>query len=157
MKYYFEDENKREVLYNELESWLFTPFKHHVGVKNLGCDCIHFILRIYEAMKILPPGKIRVPKYPKDWHIHNDEELLYQNIKKFPFFEELEVVDGEPVLGVMDGDVYLHKFGLANSHSAIYCRDHIYHAITDSGVQRTQWGMDKFSKVRSCGFRTLAI
>jgi cell wall-associated NlpC family hydrolase len=157
MKYYFEDTAKCEVLYDELRSWLRTPFKHGVGVKGMGCDCIHFVLRVYEAIGAIKPGLMRVPNYPKDWHVHNSEELLYNKFKSLSMFEELEMKDGLPVVSMMDGDVYLHKYGLANSHSSIYCRDKIYHSINGVGVQDTAWYDEKWSSTRKCGFRMLAL
>jgi hypothetical protein len=159
MKYFFEDEKKREILYQELKTWLRTPFKHHVGVKGIGCDCIHFVLRVYECDKLgaIRPGILRVPNYPKDWHIHNDIELLYNKFKSLSQFEELEIKEGFPTEAPLDGDVYLHKYGLANSHSSIYCRNYIYHSINDVGVQDTVWYDEKWSSTRKCGFRMLAL
>jgi len=158
MKYFFEDPTKCEALYQEVRSWLRTPFKHGVGVKGMGCDCIHFVLRVFEseAVGAIKPGLMRVPDYPKDWHVHNSEELLFNKFKSLSIFKKLEMYEGFPVLPIMDGDVFLHKYGLASSHSAIYCRDKLYHSINGVGVQDTAWYDEKWSKTRTYGFRMLA-
>lgn len=152
MKYFFEDEERKKALYEELQSWLYTPFSHRTGVKGLGCDCIHLVLRTYESdrVKALKPGRVRVPVYPKDWHIHSSEELLLNALKSSLFLEEVDFTDP------MDGDILLHYFDLTNSHTALYCNGFVYHAIAGCGVQRTSF-KDPFwnSKIKHA-FRMLA-
>lgn len=135
MKYYFEDKGKQEELSIILSEWMGTPYRHWAGVKGEGCDCIHLIVRVLEEFGF---GPFKVPRYDKDWHIHNNEELLLDGFRKSSLrFDELS-----PSVEPMNGDVVLYKFGRVNSHSVIYFMDHVYQSINGIGVERRHW-MDR--------------
>jgi hypothetical protein len=82
VKYYFEEIEKQKQLKKILDEWLNTPFRHHCGVKGLGCDCIHFVACVLDELGILILTKKTIPDYPKDWHLHNTRELLEEGIIK---------------------------------------------------------------------------
>lgn len=129
MIYYFEDPEKQRALERILEEWVGTPFRHHCGVKGRGVDCIHFGVRVLEETGAVPVRSWGIPKYVKDWHLHNAKELLYEGLCASGRFIELPM-DTEK----MNGDVILYKFGRVTSHLAIYCNGHVYNSVTNLGV-----------------------
>lgn len=128
MKYYFEDLEKQIRLKEILEEWIETPYRHHVGVKQLGCDCIHFVARVLEEMNIIKWRRDLIPDYPKDWHMHNTRQLLKDALEREVNGEWVELGDS------MNGDIVLYHFGKAVSHAAIYFEDYGYQAIDHVGV-----------------------
>jgi hypothetical protein len=154
MTYYFEDPDRKEALFKELESWIGTPFKHRMGTKKLGCDCFIFWMKVMEAPEVgvLRPGMTRLPKYDVDWCLHRNEEILLDRVRNHPAVVEINPFEGEP----MDGDIYLYQFGRVCGHSAIYCRGQLYHSITGVGVRATPWVDGLFTPRLKFGFRVVA-
>lgn len=152
MKYYFEDEDKQKDLGRILESWRVphTPYRHHCGVKGLGCDCLHFVGRVLEEIGLLKWRKGLFPDYPQDWHLHNTRELLSENIER-----ELKVEKIYPG-NLMDGDIILHHYGKAASHAGIFFGGFVYHAISGAGVIRTSFEDQTFRKRMQFAYRVLA-
>ena len=138
MKNYFEDVAKQEVLKTALDGWIGTPYRHWAGVKGEGCDCIHFIVRVFEELGL---GHTDVPRYDNDWHIHNSQELLLEGFRE-RFKGDLQMHELPVTTKPFNGDVVLYKFGRAASHSAIYYDDHVYQSINGVGVMRLHW-LDK--------------
>jgi len=135
MKYYFEEKERQDKLRGILESWLNTPHRHHVGVKGLGTDCIHFICRVFEEMGLMRWRKNLVPDYPPDWHIHNTREMLKEGLDREFRGEWIDLEtfrNGDKI----DGDIILCHFGKAASHSGIYMDDLIYQALDHTGVRK---------------------
>lgn len=128
MQYYFEDIEKQEKLKKILDEWLNTPFRHHCGVKGLGCDCIHFVVRVLEEIGLLKWHKNIMPDYPRDWHLHNTRELLAEGLEK-----ELDIKKVS-LNRLKNGDIILFHYGKAASHAGIYYDEHVYQSITNVGV-----------------------
>ena len=136
--FYFERAEQQKQLKQILDSWLnpHTPFRHHCGVKGLGCDCIHFIVRVYEEMGLLTG--VTIPDYPKDWHLHNTRELLAEGIKREL---NVEVVK----LGhLRNGDIILFHYGKAASHGGVYFDGYVYQALNNVGVCKINFNDKKF-------------
>ena len=134
MKYYFEIKENREKLEAILKSWEGTPYRHWSGVKKGGCDCIHFVIKVIEELGF---GPFKIEKYPCDWHIHNNKELLLEGINRqlvIPGIAEKVDVDNP-----IDGDIILYKFGRVLSHSGLYYKGRVYQALDGIGVQSRRW------------------
>lgn len=129
MNYYFEDLGNQQRLQKILDEWVGTPFRHHCGVKGRGVDCIHFGVRVLEEVGAVPVKSWGIPKYAKDWHLHNAQELLYEGIVGSGRFDELPLLTPR-----MNGDLILYKFGRVTSHLAIYFDGHVYNSVTNLGV-----------------------
>ena len=131
MKYFNESEENLRKLKQSLDEWKGTPYKHWCGVKGQGCDCIHFVARVYEEMGY---GPFDIKPYPRDWNLHNEEELLFNGIlKQLP-------CDVLPIdIPLQNGDVILYKFGKTISHSGIYFNEEVYQALTDMRVEKLHW------------------
>ena len=147
---YFDDPAKQLELKRILGEWLGTPFRHHCGVKGLGCDCIHFVARVFEEMGRLKWRKNLIPDYPKDWHLHNTRELLLERLIK-----ELPVVPAD-LAAPMNGDILLSHYGQAASHAAIYFDGHVYQAVNDIGVCRICFSDSVFRRQMKFAYRLTA-
>jgi len=147
--YYFEDPEKQSKLKDVLESWLGTPFRHWSGVKGLGCDCIHFVTGVMTEMGIVHENGYEIQRYARDWHIHNEEELLLEGVR-WQFNAE-EVSISSPA----NGDIFLFQFGRTCSHAGIYCDDHIYQAINNIGTRKLPSLDRQWHKRKRYNFRIL--
>jgi len=77
---YFENDENWAKLWEEMESWKGTPYRHLAMAKNRGADCTLFIGGVWKALGIL--DGIEFDYYPKDWHIHTEEELVLDSFIK---------------------------------------------------------------------------
>jgi cell wall-associated NlpC family hydrolase len=74
----FRDDAKWEECLREMESWLGTPFRHFTMVKGRGADCTLFIAAVWKTIGFF--DKINMVYYPKDWHIHTQQERVKDGI-----------------------------------------------------------------------------
>lgn len=152
--YFFDTTEKQSMLKEELESWRETPYRHWCGVKGLGCDCIHMIVRVLENFGF---GPIKVPWYPPDWHLHNDAELLLEGIRKEVPHEEyaIDIRNGAGLQAIANGDLLLFKYGQTLSHSAWWFDGYLYHAVYGAEVLKTSWKDKMWRKRARIGFKVL--
>ncbi|MBW2044782.1 MAG: C40 family peptidase [Deltaproteobacteria bacterium] len=130
MKYFFDREERVERLRTVLAGWIGTPFRHWCGVRGEGCDCIHMVLRVLEDFGF---GPIKVPWYPKDWHLHRSEEILVEGITR-----ELPVVKVSPN-EVANGDIVAFRYGRVSSHVAFFLDGELVGSIAGVGVEKRNW------------------
>lgn len=145
--YFFEDEDAQRRLWEELESWKGTPFRHRCAVKGKGADCIHFVSTVYCNVGAQEFKKEWVPDYPPDWHLHNTREQLRETIlSRVPRWED---ITSQNMVTIMPGDLFLYHYGKAASHSGIYHSGYIYQSITGIGVQKNGFhDMPWYPKIR---------
>lgn len=150
--YYFDDIKKQKELSQILESWMNppTPFKHHVGVKGLGCDCIHFVGMVLDELGLFTFNKKTVPDYSRDWHLHNTRELLSEGI-----MSRLNVEKKNLSNGLMNGDIILSHYGKAASHAGIFYDNYVYQALDGVGVRKIHISDQKFFKKMKFVYRIL--
>lgn len=134
--YYFDDLKRQKELKGILDEWLDTPFRHHCGVKGLGCDCIHFVARVFEELGVL--CNVTIPNYSKDWHLHNTRELLEEGI--FRHLKVKKVALSNP----MNGDIICSHFGKAASHAGVFFDGYVYQALNGIGVRKINFSDKKF-------------
>lgn len=146
-KYFFEIHENVERLKTFLKAWIGTPYKHHSGVKGLECDCIHLIYRGCEALALRVPDKIQW--YPKDWHLHNKEELLLDGLREYLIADEL------PPENPINGDIVVYKFGHTRSHAGWFMDGHIIQALVGIGVEARTWNDRYWNRRKSLIFRIL--
>lgn len=91
-----------EEIIKEAKEWIGTPWQHHVGLKQVGCDCIHFIKGIAENLKINIPEYSNYRARPTD----NSLSIFFDKFCK----EEVEI---------MPGYILLFAFNQYPSHVAI--------------------------------------
>ncbi|MBU2548356.1 MAG: C40 family peptidase [Proteobacteria bacterium] len=147
MTAFFSSPSSQALLKAELDSWLGTPYRHWCGVKGKGADCIHFVLRVYQALGLVQWRRGLVPEYPADWHLHNTGELLLDGVVR-----ELNVEPVDPD-SPQNGDLVLFRFGKAVSHAAIYFEGGLYQSMTGYGVRRLSWKDAVWFKRRTHVFR----
>ena len=149
MAYYFEDIERQNQLKKILNEWIGTPFRHHCGVKHLGCDCIHFVARVFEEIGFLTWHKDMIPDYPKDWHIHNTRELLNENILKNDHIKKIKLSE------LKNGDIILFHYGKAASHAGIYFGGYVYQALNKIGVCKIKFTDRSFKRRMKFAYRLL--
>lgn len=115
--------NWRSKVIDEAAAWVQTPYHHKAGIKGVGVDCAHLLIRVYCAAGCIPdidPGE-----YPPDWHLHRGEP------KFLNWVEQFAVRTSSP----QPGDMLLLKYGRVHSHGAIIERIgthlHVIHAARD--------------------------
>jgi len=150
MANYFDDLEKQQELQRILDSWIGTPFRHHCGVKGLGCDCIHFVARVFEEMGILKWRKNLIPDYPRDWHLHNTRERLLEAI-----ITEVNAAAVD-INNPMNGDILLSHYGQAASHAGIYFGGYVYQAVDGIGVCKINFSDKAFRRQMKYAFRVIA-
>jgi cell wall-associated NlpC family hydrolase len=150
VEYYFTDKEKQKELKTILESWLNTPYKHHTGVKGMGCDCIHFVGCVMEEMGLLNFDRKSVPQYPRDWHLHNTREILSEGIEARLNVEKLNINDK-----LINGDIILSHYGKASSHAGIFFDNYVYQALDGIGVRKIIFTDQKFKKQMKFFYRIL--
>ncbi len=79
-------------------------------------------------------SKWKMPDYPKDWHLHNVESLLLNEVSAQMTHEKVSIDDTQ------DGDILLYHFGRTTSHAGIVLDGFIYHSVIGIGVER--FGLD---------------
>ena len=141
----FDDIEKQKELKIILDSWLNTPFRHRCGVKGKGCDCIHFVARVFEEMGLLTLNK--VPNYPRDWHLHNTRELLAEAITKYLAVEKVNLNS------LKNGDIILAHYGKAASHAGIYFDGYVYQSIINVGVCKINFKDKVFKRQMRFAYR----
>ena len=146
---YFASIEKQRLLKNVLDDWMETPFRHHCGVKGLGCDCIHFVAKVFEEVGFLTWHKNMIPDYPKDWHIHNTRELLAESILQTDNIKEINLFELE------NGDIVLSHYGKASSHVGILFDGYVYQALNKIGVCKINFADKSFKKRMKFAYRLL--
>jgi len=147
MKYYFEDKNNQERLFQEMKEWMDTPFRHLAGVKQVGADCIHFVCGVYENIGAVKDASVFIPRYTRDWCQHSDEQKLYNGIRRKKEFVEVGIQSP------MNGDLLLYQFGKAASHCGIYFEDQVYQALERIGVHKLAFEDQMWRRRLRFGFR----
>jgi cell wall-associated NlpC family hydrolase len=143
MKRFYNTEERINILREEAESWVGTPYKHRTGVKGRGVDCIFFVIACLEASGGLQGRIIKAPNYAKDWGLHRGEELLKKELKRqFPVYE----LNGDFDSQIYSGDIVLYKFGRQSCHAGLYIDGIVYQCLARCGVRDTSYGSPDFKK-----------
>jgi cell wall-associated NlpC family hydrolase len=103
------ESDARAALVAEAKTWLGTPWHHRARVKGVGVDCAQFLIGVYAGAGLIEG--FDTGDYPRDWHIHRDEERFLPFVQRFA--AEIPEADAKP------GDVILVKIGRVFSHGAI--------------------------------------
>lgn len=145
--YLFENVEKQQELRRVLKSWIGTPFRHRMAVKQRGCDCIQFVAAVFDEIGIVNFKRIKFPDYARDWHLHKTRQLLYDGIRQYV------KVEGVGFNAPMIGDIMLFNFGKAAAHAAIFCDGLIYQSVAGAGVgcfdlKESQWWSKKVFNLR---------
>lgn len=152
MKYYFEDEDNRQRLIEELESWRGTPYRHRGAVKKSGVDCIGFVLTAYKNVGAIKIGASALPKYTPLWHYHSSEERLYKEFKHRRKRDFREVSFSE----VEDGDLILYELGKVVGHCGIVFGDSVYQSLSMAGVNKIHRRDSSWDRRKRCVFKVVS-
>jgi cell wall-associated NlpC family hydrolase len=98
----------RAAVLEEARGWIGTPFHHEARVKGAGVDCAMLLAEVYERAGLI--GRIDIPHYPPDWHLHRDAERFLARLAA-----HAREIAGPPE----PGDIALFRYGRCFSHGAI--------------------------------------
>ncbi len=104
---------RRAFILSEAISWIGTPFHHEARVKGAGVDCAMLLAEVYERAGLI--GRIEIPHYPPDWHLHRDAERFLERIVA----HAREIAGPPNGPDPLAGDVALFRYGRCFSHGAI--------------------------------------
>lgn len=102
-------DEQRAAVVAEALSWVGTPWHHQSRVKGAGTDCGNLVIAAYSGAGMIEA--FDPPPYPRDWHVHRDDEWFLRFVPTFA--RQIE----EAVAG--PGDLILFKIGRVYSHAAI--------------------------------------
>jgi NlpC/P60 family putative phage cell wall peptidase len=121
-------ERQRAAVVAEAREWLGTPYHHEARLKGIGVDCAQLLMGVFSASTVGLIAPLRIPHYPRDWHLHRDAERYLEGLLHYARAVE------EPPL---PGDVALFRFGRTFSHGAIVTEwPRLIHAYWNIGVVR---------------------
>jgi NlpC/P60 family putative phage cell wall peptidase len=130
-----DHETERAAVVKEAREWIGTPYHNHARLKGIGCDCLTFVVEVYERTKTIPPYNI--PHYNPSFHLHHSEELYLTGV--LAYCNEIEEAAVQP------GDLVLFKFGRVYSHGALVIAwPNVAHAflqrpVVIDDVERSKW------------------
>jgi NlpC/P60 family putative phage cell wall peptidase len=101
--------DERAAVVAEALSWLGTPWHHQARSKGVGVDCANLVIAAYHDAGLI--DDIQPGNYPRDWHIHKDEERFLAFVPSFAV--EIAEAQAQP------GDLVLFRIGRVFSHGAI--------------------------------------
>lgn len=111
----------------EARSWIGTPYHHQADQKGIGVDCAMMLLRVYQAVGIVPTDLDPRP-YPPEWYLHRDEERYLGWVERY-----CEQIPAGQV--PQPGDIGLYKFGRCVSHGGIVLEGELLaHAFKPQGA-----------------------
>jgi cell wall-associated NlpC family hydrolase len=114
----------RRAVIEEAKTWLLTPWEHAARVKGAGVDCAQLLAAVYTKAGVLA-AMPEIPYYPRDWHQHQNAQVLRSIVEKYA--DKVE----EPVAG----GIVLFEFGKVYSHAAIIIEWPLcIHANMKSGI-----------------------
>lgn len=108
-------------------TWDNTPYHHQARVKGVGVDCAQLIAAVAEEVGLIPTGAVIPVNYSTEWHLHNREEVLLQNLEAFGCTKKVGLVPEED-------DILCFKYGRCVSHLGIYLGNSLFiHAARNAG------------------------
>lgn len=99
---------RRELVVQEAETWVGTPFHHEARIKNHGVDCGQLLIMVYGEFGFIPKN-YKLAHYSPDFAQHQDREWYLEIVTEFA--TEIKTP------GV--GDIVLFKWGRLYSHGGI--------------------------------------
>lgn len=119
--------NRKQIIQSTLD-WVDTPYHHHGMVKGAGVDCAMLVAAVALEHGCLTKERLATAiNYPTQWHLHNREERLLEQIEAFG---AVRVDDST----LSPGDIVTFKYGRTTSHLGIMVSaTEFVHARVDMG------------------------
>ena len=108
--------------------WEGTPYHNHARVKHVGVDCAQLCVGIaLQCNRITDVQLQNIPNYSPEWHLHNREEKLIEQLESF----NCHRVDSS---NTIPGCIVCFRFGRATSHLGVMVNEtQFIHARVDVG------------------------
>lgn len=112
----------RQQIIDEALTWLDTPYHHKAMVKGIGVDCAMLVAAVAIKNGLLKQEDVS-PNYSVQWHLHNTEEKL---LEQLGLFGCVQIDEPTP------GDIITFKYGRVTSHLGILINtNQVIHARED--------------------------
>lgn len=112
----------RQQIIDEALTWLDTPYHHKAMVKGIGVDCAMLVAAVAIKNGLLKQEDVS-PNYSVQWHLHNTEEKL---LEQLGLFGCVQIDEPKP------GDIITFKYGRVTSHLGILINtNQVIHARED--------------------------
>jgi cell wall-associated NlpC family hydrolase len=116
---------RRAAVLDEAETWRGTPYHHAARLKGIGCDCLSFLVEVYQRCRIIAP--LTLPFYRPDAVMHDGDPRYFEGV----------LAHGREVATAQPGDVVLYRWGRGMGHGGIVVDwPWILHADPYHGVNR---------------------
>lgn len=116
----------RELIITAAHQWVGTPYHHQACVKQVGVDCAMLIVGIARELNLIQPDAA-LPSYSVQWHLHNRDELLQQQLVD----HNCALIENHLM---QPGDILGFKFGRVTSHLGIMVSSTTFiHACREAG------------------------
>lgn len=104
----------RDKIIQTAHQWVDTPYHHHARVLGAGVDCAQLVVACAIGAGLLSDDQVKtIPNYPVQWHLHNHEEKLLEQLDAFGCVQLNDKLD------VKAGDIVTFQFGRTTSHLGI--------------------------------------
>ena len=114
----------RKQIITEALTWLNTPYHHKARLKGIGVDCAMLVAGVAANLDLIDEACV-ADDYSTQWHLHNNEERLLQQLEFFGCKLSIEP---------QAGDIVTFKYGRVTSHLGILINtNQIIHARQDIG------------------------
>lgn len=100
----------REDIVQEALSWIGTPFHDMAGIKGVGTDCLHLILRTFATCGIVEDFN---PLYSPQWFQHQEDPLFIAGLQARGALKVVSVDKIRPA------DIMMYKYGRHAAHGGI--------------------------------------
>lgn len=138
-----EIQELRDAIVAEALTWEGTPYHHMGDIKGEGVDCAMLLVRVYQALGIVPGGFDPRP-YPPEWHLHRSYEMFRGWTEGYAHLCGSRGDDGTMEGRLpLPGELIVYKFGRCYSHGAIAIGDGmVIHSYLREGVVRAAMADD---------------
>jgi len=157
-KEFFRNEERKKQLYNVLESWKGTPYRHLGKIKGVAVDCI---MVVWETMKELGALDAHLPNipmkrgriaYPKWASVHSEEEIIFNALRPLPYTVEMKNPKDSDI---KTGDICCYRFGKSSGHMGIYYEGYLFHSVSKAPALYIIFTERKFRKRLTSVFRIM--
>jgi NlpC/P60 family putative phage cell wall peptidase len=116
----------RDRIIAETFTWVGTRYHDQACVKGAGVDCAMLLVGVARAVGLVDPAW-QPPVYSPEWHLHNNQEVLLDTLRRMGC-QERDIVARQP------GDILVFRYGRVASHCGVLVGpDYLVHASNADG------------------------
>lgn len=134
----------RDMIVEEAETWLGTPFVHQGMEKGKAVDCVHLIYAVGLAVGI-PNMPKEIPTQYRGYARNPDNDSMIQACNEYLVPTRFSIL--------AKGDIILMDMGVGPKHLAIYTGSTIIHALYTATIRKcSEHSLNKTWRERIRGY-----